>query len=678
MSFRDDLNDLIAPTERVLEGADLVSLETKSPKRRERLYHDIEESEDRFEEEFRSQWRSKLDETTTSEVRGRFATARLFLHVASLRDDRSDALDPNAFTDDEVQAAVDFDHYRAFDVSDEADLKRRIREKDQAVYQFVVEEITTQTEDRSSVLESQHNRIRKEIMDYLNRRYQQRLERSQEAVSMYIQEHGLPNVVEGIEDAVEATADGATTRRDVEEAVRSELDALSERLHATLRDQERAIRSDIATVEGELATGTDDVAPELESKLDAIREDVRAVRDERRADVEAIDAAVDELAVQRDRIEAKIDDLERTSAAAAETAAADAAESVASKAERVVSEEVDRLEARREELDAELSRLNRERERLEATGDRLESEREDLEARVERVSASLPDESGRPEDSTVVPARVARLYELDFISRFEESIQEARTITLPSGERFEPGPDFGPASNESGDERRRMATLLEEQDRETEPVDHFPLRRYSRYTIATGGRFTLRRNLALIVEATVHSNLDAYAENGFDARPAGLDDLLDIVNRATDRAREYGTPHLVAAASTTGWTDRVRDLVVESEFSRTRLGDDVSLCLVDIRTGELLYDRADDVVDANRGLFERAVQVERIDACERHLRDEYLSDPTVETVRMTAVAAELDTPEHVVRSAFDRIASAGDATRRYHDEYGPYLVVDGV
>ena len=681
MGFRDELENIVAPAERVLHE-DLVSLANMPSDRRERRYRKITERQDRFEQTLLPTHREKLDDVTISDVRSQLATARLFLHVASLRDDRAAPIDPDTFTDDEVQAAIDFDRYRAFDVADEKALERRIREKDEDVYEFVVEEVTSQSEDRSSVLDSRNTRIRTPIVDYLNRRYEERLERSEEAVALYIKHHGLPTVIERMEEAVDATADGARARQDVEAVVSAELDDLSERLHATLRDQERDIRSDIATVLGELSSvqGPDGVevdTNDIERKLDRLDAEVAAVREERAADVSAIEGSIEELEGQRERIERTIDDLERTGESAAEQAASDAAADVADRAEQVVGAEVERLEERREDLEGELTRLQRERERLEVAGERLEDEHESLEDRIEHVTSSLPGEGDALEDSNVVAAPVARLYEVDFINRFDESMQDATSIRLPDGSTYAPEHGVDDSSNESGDERSRMRSLLKDQGQE-DSVDHYPLRRRSRYTVTTSSGFGLFTNAELVVEAIVHSNLEAYAANGFDARSAGLDDLLDVINRATERAGRAGVPHLIGAASTTGWTDRIRELVTESEFSRTRLGTDVSLCLVDIRTGELLYDPADDLVHENRHLFDRAVPEERVNDCEREIRETYIEDPLRDTVRLDAVVDELGYQEHVVSSAFDRLVAADDATRNFHTEYGPYLVVDGV
>lgn len=678
MGFREEFNGLIAPAEVVLDE-DLPSLSRWSPERRRKEYNEIKENEEEFKFEFRQDWRDHLDKNTIQDTTGRFATARLFLHVASLRDEGAQPLAPDAFSSDEIEAAREFDHYRAFDISNQQDLERRIRERDDEIYEFVVEEIVTQAEEHEGVLESQHNEIRGDIMHYLNRKYKARREKAQDAVSLYIEHHGLPNVIDSVESAVEATADGVATRKAVEEAVESAMEDLSGRLHASLAEQERVLRSDLAALEASF--GSQDVevdvdVTDLESKLDQLNERIETFRAEQRADTAALEEAIEELSERRSELDEQIRELESTSADAAEAAAETAAESVAEDAKSVISAELEQLRERREELEAELNRLSRERERLEAAGDRLETERSSLRERLDSLDESLPEGSGPSDvadETSAVPAEVARLYELDFIGRFDQSVAEADHLVLPDGSSMEVDESFWRDSNESGELRGEMQSLLSEHGHDPETVDQYPLRRYSRYTAVTSGRFSINYESKLVVEAGVYSNLDAYAANGFDASPAGLSDLLDIVNRAIERAELYDTPHLLGVASTTGWTDKVRNLVTEEEFARTRFSDQVSLCLVDLRTGELLYDRSDDLIHRNRRLFERAVRAERVDACIEDIRSEYLSDPMRDILRLEEVIEESDYPAHIVKSAFERISAADDVVHGHHEEHGAYL-----
>lgn len=676
MGFREEFNALVEPANVVLDE-DLPSLSRMSPERRRKQYNEIKQNEEEFKFEFRQNWPDHLHKNIIQDTTGKLATARLFLHVASLRDDKAHPLVPDAFSSDETEAAREFDQYRAFDISNQQDLERRIREKDEEIYEFVVEEIVTQAEEHRGVLESQNNEIRGDIMHYLNRKYKARREKAQDAVSLYIEHHGLPNVIDSVESAVEATADGVATREAVEEAVESAMEDLSGQLHASLAEQERALRSDLAALEVSLGSQNVDVdVTDLESKLDRLNERIETFRSEQRADTAALEDAIEELSARRTELDEQIRELESTSADAAEAAAETAAESVAEDAKSVVSSELEQLRDRREELKAELNRLSRERERLEEAGDRLETERSSLRERLDSLDKSLPEgisSSDTADEISAVPAEVARLYELDFIGRFDQSVTETDHLVLPDGNSLEVDEGFWRGANESGELRGEMRNLLSEHGHDPETVDQYPLRRYSRYTAVTSGRFSINYESKLVVEAGVYSNLDAHAANGFDASPAGLSDLLDIVNRTIERAELYDTPHLIGVASTTGWTDKVRDLVTEQDFARTRFSDQVSLCLVDLRTGDPLYDRSDDLIHRNRHLFERAVRAERVDACIKDISSEYLSDPMRDILRLEEVTGEYDYPAHIVKGAFERIAAADDVVHGHHEKHGAYL-----
>lgn len=676
--FEDELNNLTTLAERTVDK-DLIQLETMSASRRSRQYERLVDKQRRFETEFINEHYDKLSEFVIDDALSKFTTARLFLHVSSLEDDQAEPLAPDDFTDDEIRAALQFDQYRAFDVSDEEDLHRRIENKDEEIYQFVINEIAGQTDQRKDVLNTESNRVRKPIMRFIKDRYDERLERSQDAVGLYIQTHGLPNVISSIEEAVETAAKGAATREEVETVVSEQLEELSSRVHASVREQERAIRSDIASLKGEVVSieaETDTEASidttQIETQLSELRSQIEAVRTEQADNITELEHTIEALRSERGKLDDRIDELESATEATVD-AVEEASDTVAANATTVVESELERVREQRAQLNSELNRLAREREELEAASDQLETQQASLNSRVDRVTKSLNEESSDKDEADVVPAQVARLFELDFISRFEESIQTADRIILPDGDEFQPGDQFHANTNESLDERSRMRELLTNADKDPGLVEQYPLRRRSRYTIASRSRLGIVKRASLVVEAIAHNHLEAFATNGFDGRPAGLDDVLSVINEAINRADERNTPHLIAVASTTGWTDRVRELVIEEDFSRTRLGTNVSLCLVDARSGELLYDDSDKLVAANCELFERAVQDERISACAEHIKSEYLHDPMTDVVGIDIVAAD-GFDEHIIKSAFTQLADYDIATEKYHPDRGPYLV----
>lgn len=653
MGFEDELDDLLSTTETVLKE-DLRQLQRLTDDRRRKLYNQIKADEETFKYEFEPEWRSRLESVDDQTFRGKFATAQLFLHAASRLDDRAETIAPDRFTEDEFQAVIEFDEYRAFDVSDEEELTRRIRERDDEIYAFVVEEVTTQTDERQGILRSQSNDIGKAVMAYLKDRYEDRLDTAERAVALYIQAHGLPNVIESIEEAVEATTDASATRAEVRAEVEAALEEFSERMHASLAGQERALRAEIDGLAAELAEsepGDDDVATELRS----LRERVAEFESTQRQAASEYAEMADRLETKAAALDDQIADLERLQERTARDAAAEAAEAATEQADQLVSEELERLRDQRDELTAEVDRLERERERVEAAGERLDREYDDLENRVDEIETSVAPDMD-VEEGPAVPASVARLYELDYVGRVETSLADADSITLPDGTEFTISAGYwdSPGSVQTGDRRDQMRDLLDGADPD---LGYYPLGRYVRATVARSGLLSADR--LLVIEAVVHANLEAYAANGFDAAPAGIDDLLGYVNHALSRAGSHDTPHLIAVASATGWTDRAVELVTDQSFSRTRFSREASLCLIDLETDELHYDQTDDLIAANAHLVERQVDTERVAACVETIRREYI-DVTTDRVMLADVVDEHNIRAPVVKRAFEELATADD------------------
>jgi hypothetical protein len=174
----------------------------------------------------------------------------------------------------------------------------------------------------------------------------------------------------------------------------------------------------------------------------------------------------------------------------------------------------------------------------------------------------------------------------------------------------------------------------------------------------------------MIIEATVFSDLDAHAANGFDATPADIDDLLGIINDAVREADRKEVSYLLGIASPTGWTDRVTEQVAASELSRSRYSRRVGICLIDLRDGSIVHDESDPIVADNIGLFDRAVAAERVDTCVETLRSEHVDDLGRETIGLDEVVSEHGFDRHVVKQSFERLEDAGDAVQFYVDGDG--------
>lgn len=158
-------------------------------------------------------------------------------------------------------------------------------------------------------------------------------------------------------------------------------------------------------------------------------------------------------------------------------------------------------------------------------------------------------------------------------------------------------------------------------------------------------------------------------------RPANLDDLLSIANEAVHEAELGVYTYLLGVASPTGWMDRVLEQIQDDEFARTRFSQHVSLCLIDLQDGTVVYDESDPVAAENASLFEPPVDAERIEDCVQTIRAEYVTDILQETVLLRDVTEELGYDSHIVKRAFNRLEHGGVGEQFFVEDLGLTLEV---
>lgn len=650
--FKDELHDLMRTARKVLDK-DLIDLRTDPASTRQNKYDQIQEDKTEFENDFSKKYSGAMQDINQTKFIGEFDTALLYLHVASVEDPSADPLDPSGFTNDEVKALREFDDYRAFDVSDKEDLNQKIKQKDDDIYEFVVKEITQQKEQRGDIFESQHNEIRTSIMDYLGDRYAEREALGREGVGLYIEKHGLPDVIKSIEEAVTATVDAAETRESVQEQVEEIMEDFTGRIMAGLHGQEQSVLAEISALQHELETGGEDIS-HIENELSNVRNEIDELNSSRRDEISELTDVLENLESKRDELDEKIDELNRKQREATQQAAEIAEETTADKSSQLLEQALEDLQEERASLQAEVDRLEREREKTDSGRQRLEEEYGNLSDRLESLETSVrPDETSESVDA--IRAEDARLFELDYIGRIKSSLKNADSISLPNGESFEVTKGYWNNTSHisTGDRRDEMEQLLDG----SEEIVKYPLGRYVRATLTESNY--LASNNKLIIEAAVLAHLEAYARNEFDTAAAGLSDLLDIVNATMNRADKASVPHIIAVASPTGWTDDVIEMVEKANLSRARFGDNVSIYLIDLEHDTIHYDRADDVLVANESIVTRENKDERVGKCKRKLRSEYIDD-TTDAIIMKNVVEQEEYGATVVKEAFESIAQTGN------------------
>ncbi len=647
------LTELTYTAQQILDE-DLAALERMPERARIERYNEIKANEQELIYEYGRDCPDFLTAAEEDRVRGDCRLARLLVAASFYADTAVPQSLDDDFIEAELQAVVDFDRYKQFDVLDQEQINEQIRRMEGEVYELVQEYTSTQIGDMDQLI--QNPDVQQDVIERLVERYEDRRERIRQGFFTYVETHGLEHMVEQIEAAVEAVADATETREQVTTDVAEEFEQLSESVGDAYLKQKDQIDAELRDIEAELAGGTAETA--------ALKNRLNSIDGSERAPVDELDARIERV----QKLTGQLDETKQTLETAREEASRAERLTTREEATRILDAELERIDEQRDELRGQVDQLRRGREEVTASRDRVEQRQSELEQRIDDLSSSVDgDSESGIRGGNVVTASTATLFEMDYIGRFDTSIREADRIGLPEREFTVPD-GYWDSRNVRQNQEPQMESLLD--DNEGGDVGSHPTNQISRYEVTKSAYMGLSRTRELIIHASVYSHLEAHATNGFDASPAGLDDVLDIVGEIVREAERQQVPHIVGIASPTGWTDRVHEHVDDTEFARTHYSRYVSVCFVDLRDGALIYDESDPLLADNIELFERAISAERLDECVSTVREEYLGALGRDTVFAEEVTTDHEFESHVVKQAFDRLESTGAAEQLYIEEDG--------
>lgn len=653
--FDERFRELTHEMELVLDE-DLAYLQKRPAQSRIERYNTLKANEEEFLREFTREFPS-LTREERDEVRSKFRLARLLIAASFYAEDDLPRAIADDFIEAEMQAVVDFDQYKRFDVLDEQQIEEKIRRMEGEVYELVTEYTSTQIANMDELMDNPE--VQQDVMRKLLDRYEERREKIRQGFFVYVETHGLEHMVESIEEAVRAVSEASDEREAIREELRAEMEDLSATLREDFRHQQRTIEAQLQSVERQVSTQAVS-REELQDELQQIKEQERSLSAEQTEALEELAARIDRATSLEERLENQISELERVQEETVENAKSSAREETAD----IVADELTALREEREQLRSEIGKLEREREQIKVARDRLEKRQEELSTQLSDVQQSLE----RPEEELPeqgISASMARLLELDYIGRVDTSINDAEMIYTPDGQ-FRVPDGHWEGRGERRNELMELARLLDDE----EDTDRYPMNRSVRYEVSSSRFLGLSKQREMIIEGRVTSNLEAYAANGFDATPADVDDLLSIVNRAVHEAEQADYHYLLAVASPTGWTDQVQTQLENDELARARYSRHLSLLLIDLGTGEIMYDSSDDIAEKNRSLFEIPVDDELVEECIQTLRSNYINEVGLDNVLLEEIVEDEGFDVHVARQAFDDLAEEGIADQLYVDDYG--------
>lgn len=641
---------------------DLAALKRMSERSRIERYNTLKSSEEEFQWEFKKECSAFLTDAEQSRVRSEFRLARLLLAASFYAEGEVPAAMADDFIDQELEAVVDFERYKQFDALSEEQIEERIHRMDGEVYELVTEYTSTQLANLDELLEDPE--VQQDVMERLVDRYERRRERIRHGFFVYVESHGLEHMVERIEEAVEAVLDASDERERIREELRAELETLSDALDDQLTAHQRELEADLGALESRVTSRTVDPA-EFRAELDDVKDRTSQIASRQQETLTELEDQIDHTVKLEGRITAKINELEdvQQDARSAERDRARA------EATELIENELANLREERGEMQEEIARLKREREQIETARERLDERQESLTEQVDAIEMSVEnDDTTGLAGEAAVTATTARLLEMDYLGRFDIAMADVETIELGDAE-FEVPPNYWDGRSQRRSDRTRLAREL---DDEQDP-DRFPNNGGARYELTESRYLGLSRATEMVLEARVYAHLDAFAANGFDARPADLDDLLTIANEAVADAERGEFTYLLGVASPTGWTDRVQQQIQTDDVARTRFSQYVSLCLIDLQDGSVVYDESDPVAAENAALFEPQIDAERIQACVDTIRANYVDAIGTETVLLQDVVGEHGYESPIVKRAFNQLEHEGVGEQFYVDDLGVTL-----
>jgi hypothetical protein len=255
-------------------------------------------------------------------------------------------------------------------------------------------------------------------------------------------------MVEGIEQAIGTVASSADTREAIHEEVIAERERVAELLEEGPESDRRARAAELDRIERALARPDADLGA-LERGLGAIERPDGQALEELGTAIDRAGELAARLADQHDRLKTAHDGAQGTDDENGEAMAG------------IVEAERGRVARSRRELDRAIDRLEGERERLESTDERLADQHERLEAqlaaRLRGGDPVVPAGAAGIDGAAVVTASTARLFELDYLGRFDTTMHETDPRELPpesqSPLRADRAPLSGAALGDRADRR---------------------------------------------------------------------------------------------------------------------------------------------------------------------------------------------------------------------------------
>ena len=617
--WTDEYDRVLKVVERVLRY-DLERLKRTPEIKRIELYNETSENLERFETECIT-----MPVDIYNDASSRFALARLLLATSSWVN-REDNPMTSGFGENELKLARDFERYHIFDILTIDEAVEKIARKKEGLYELITDYYELGYANLDTLLDDPT--ILKDLKIAFKNRYMTVQHKIEKITFGCIERYGLSWLKSGILVKV------------------AESEAMRERVIAEGEQRMRELESrltEFESIDDENLTLTNRIS-QLEGEL--LKESIAKDGAER---------TLESLTAERDRL------LQRFAAM-----------------DRVWADQLDAIEARRREIEAQEQELEARMEQEQAEDRRLLAneimELDNLKRSLAEKENALNSEKkatllkkGEIEDRLreigeviagkplrLVTGEDAKLYELNYIARFDAKMHEFPVRI------HNPIEDKNYRINTWGDGHLRMSA--------GSGGDAGPLNPRSVYAVEARKYMVFGEKVKkVVVEAVSFSHLDEHKEYGFDTRRVGLSEFLTLLGGSIPDAETGQYLHVIGVASPTGWDERVVYEIQSEGFAHNYVSRFVSVCLVDSVAGEVFYNPADERIAEFAEFFKPEFDRERVEKVRQFVLDAF---KVKDYVLLEDAVSESGEARDIVHRAFAGLVDAGGYRMRWIEDVG--------
>ena len=125
-------------------------------------------------------------------------------------------------------------------------------------------------------------------------------------------------------------------------------------------------------------------------------------------------------------------------------------------------------------------------------------------------------------------------------------------------------------------------------------------------------RRLLKDDLSIIIKAKFLSHIENYVKKLADDKTISLADILEYLDKSIDAARQGNVFHVIGIASPTGFDKKVKEYISSDDFKKNFTDYYLSVCLIDLLSGELIYNKLDNRINSYIDIFEQELEIEKI------------------------------------------------------------------